>query len=162
MKIKKSLALFVVLFCMVCSSCSGNFLLRILNSSSPLPYRERLKNDWGIALPDSAKQIFGCENLGMSDGISYYVYDINKEELKQNYTEADTEKISGEIEDLCRLITDYDETYAVNWSHNLDVCIISKNEMPKKNSVEEISYYDNLYLVYDNDLQRLYVIDSQI
>lgn len=78
MKRKMIALLLVTMLFMVCSSCSGNFLSWILNSSSPLPYRERLKNDWNIALPDSAEQIFGCENLGLSDGISYYVYDSIK------------------------------------------------------------------------------------
>ena len=114
-------------------------------------------NHWGIALPKEAQLVYHTDNLGwMGDGERYSVFDWSGDDDRFLQKLSPAQKESTEIGSFCR-----------STMNQLQVPLAFRLELEDswiyaKVNDEEWPESDYVYLIYDRDASRLYVIQTRL
>lgn len=113
--------------------------------------------NWGIALPVEAQLVYHTDNLGwMGDGERYSVFNWaggDPQFLQQLFP---PQKESAEIGSFCRSTMNQLQVplaYRLELDHSWIYAKVTDEEWPES---------DYVYLIYDGDACRLYVIQSRL
>ena len=113
-------------------------------------YFERFKTIWGFDISDK-KEEYGFLNTSIDDLRAYYVFKVSKNEINIEFETIDIELWNSQIDYINKLFIDTPQEYRVDFSHNLSFLYQENYYTPKR--------IDKLYLIYDDTVQTLTVID---
>lgn len=114
-------------------------------------------NHWGIALPAEAQLVYHTDNLGwMGDGERYSVFDWTGDDARFLQKLSPPQEKSAGIRSFCR-----------STMNQLQVPLAYRLELEDtwvyaKVTDEEWPESDYVYLIYDADTSRLYVIQTRL
>ncbi len=109
----------------------------------------RLNASWGLNLPSSVDKIYSYSDVGwFGDGIYYYVYSVDSDDLNINFAIADDEQTAQIVALYENQFSAVEEEYYINAENVLLYYYQQEN-----------GGNDYIYLVYDKDLSYLFCME---
>ena len=135
-------ALIIALFTMTACSYQNFFYnSRYINS---------IKKNWGISLPMSMKLIYRYSNVGwFGDGEYFYIYDTELSNLSVEF-DMPNDVVRDKVDDVFNeFLQEVPLDYRIDWKHDCVYYYLLENDGR-----------DFIYLIYDNVLSRLSILES--
>ena len=114
-------------------------------------YLDKFSTKWGFNLPDKKIEEYWCIINTVNDYTAYFVFKVSKEEIDIELKTLDNDVWESQIEYSYRSFIDVPHEYLVDFSHDLLFTYQENYYTPK--------HVDKLYLIYDDTINTLTIID---